>query len=597
MSSENFFSGMFQPVVLNTSGQITVAAGYKAKFYAAGTDIPQTIYTDSALLVPYASPSNIAFLDDTGKALIYLGLGGYKLVLTDPNDVPVAGYTIDNITGIGTFGTGFVNSFADLLNVNTNIFPYIYIGGYYTPGDGGEGMFYNKTSTTSADGGYVQDSAIDPSKKWFRIPDENGKVRAASFGYIGTDSSLQTTALQAADAYATSVGATLLILAGTSAQTGTINFSSPVVEFATTSAIKAVMSGSATVTFTGIVIAPAYPIFGDGITVAFSASQIAIPEWFGALTSAGDNAPYFTKLWASGAGGFKINPGTWTVASTTPPTNKRILSFGVVTDGVNTIIPIGEYYFTVRNLTVNGTTTQNGDVNIVGALGVTGTIGATAAISSLASITAEVDLQTLTGDVISAKDVTAGRNLVATTAVNAPIANLGTALIQSDSISGESGLGTPVGRIGNSASNNNYRSSGLISSPIIGTGSTTIDGNALVNNGDSMTIRIYGHGNTSAGTVSSLNVKIYSVSVCSAISWTLPNGNQSFCLTLDVTRTGTNGLYVAASVSGIIGDSNTADILTETSSATVTLTSSGTVATNFTHAVQDAMFIDYKPVY
>jgi hypothetical protein len=496
MSSENFFSGMFQPVVLNTSGQITVAAGYKAKFYAAGTDIPQTIYTDAALTVPYASPSNIAFLDDTGKALIYLGLGGYKLVLTDPNDTPVPGYTIDNIVGVGTFGTGFVNSFADLLNVNTNIFPYTYIGGYYTPGDGGEGMFYNKTSVTSADGGYVQDSDFDPTKKWFRIPDESGKVRAASFGYIGTDNSLQTSKLQAADNYAFANGATLLILAGTSAHIGDIAFTAPIVEFSTTSAIKAADAGTATVSFAGIVIAPAYPIFGSGVTVTLSGSQSdAIAEWFGATTGDGNNKPYFDKLWACGAGGFVINPGTWTVASSIPPINKRVLSFGILTNGVDTIIPRGEYYLNVggqlnvtlgvsadgditSGATISGQTVEStGDVNAGAAL-----TGLTATVTNNITSTAG-KIEATAGQVKAGTSVTAGTAVVA-----------GTSMTAGTFIQSKAGTSVRSFRVSGILIGGAYNQD-VVATPL----SLTLPANTLVNNGDSIVIEAGGTSTALAG--------------------------------------------------------------------------------------------------
>ena len=317
MASENYLSGMFQPVVLNGDGFITVAAGYKAKFYAAGTDIPKTIYTDPALLTPYSSPSNIALLDETGKALIYLGVGGYKLVLTDPDDNPVAGYTIDNIIGIGSFGTGFVNSFAALKNVNTNIFPYTYIGGYFSPGDGGEGMFFNQPSEASADGGYIQDSDFDPTKRWFRIPDENGDVRAASFGYMASTGTIQTDQMLAADAYAGANGARLLIAGGTGAQIATMTFTTPVVSFAPGAVLKGTVDVPA-IGFTGIVEGPVAQIFNRMTVIFGNTALISRPEWFGAVagSGAGDQTTAIDAWKAAGGGAYLVlPPGYWNYAN------------------------------------------------------------------------------------------------------------------------------------------------------------------------------------------------------------------------------------------------------------------------------------------
>jgi len=466
MSGANFFSGMFQPVVLNSNGQITVADGYKAKFYAAGTDIPKTIYTDSELLVPYASPANIAFLDDTGKALIYLGIGGYKLVLTDPNDVPVPGYTIDNIVGGGTtFGTGFVNSFADLVNVNTSIFPYTYIGGYYEPGDGGQGMFYNAVSASAADGGYIQDSNFDPTKKWFRIPDEDGDVRAASFGFIGSGD--KTNNLLAANSYAASIGARIRICKDNS-DTGrfisSVALTGPGIVFEAGSTLTKA-TGSFTLSIAGIVEAGEGNLFsswGTSVTLT-NPEQVSRPDWFGASTDSGSeagNATAFAAWKAAGAGYFIVPPGQWPHTGVFTPSTTVTTEFqGEILDGAGPTIsiPIGVYYPNGSKINAADITARR-DVLIQGSTTVAdfyaSTIEATGNITSDMAIIA--DGQVRGQNVDADLDITAGDSITAGTTITAGGAITAGSFVQSKAGTGSqdffaSGSAAPVAGTGNPA--------------------------------------------------------------------------------------------------------------------------------------------------
>jgi hypothetical protein len=287
----------------------TPAAGYVLRFFEAGTANPKTIYTDPGLTTPFPSPSNQAVLNSQGFALVYLGIGGYKMQVLDQSLTVV--YTQDNIIGEGSFGTGFVNSFEDLKNVDPNLNHFTYIAGYASPGDGGHGMFYVEASSVPADGGYVQDSNVDPTKKWFRIPDENGDVRAASFGYLPDVGTIQTSQLIAADAYAASMGARLRIKSGIAAQIGAMTFTAPRVVFEGTG-IKGVLTVPS-VNFEGIVEGPLTRLF-TRMNVLFSGKQISYPEWFGADTanSAGDNdAPL--AAWADAGGSLVLPAGTWNI--------------------------------------------------------------------------------------------------------------------------------------------------------------------------------------------------------------------------------------------------------------------------------------------
>ena len=331
-TAQSFTSPLFQPIVPMDGGTYSIAPGYKATFYAAGTTTPKTIYQNPGLSVPYPSPSWVAVLDDQGSALIYLGAGGYKLVLTTAGDVPVPGWTIDNIQGGSSFGTGFVNSFAELAAVNTTLNPYTYIGGYYEPGDGGEGMFYNVTSSDSADGGYIQTSTFDTTKRWFRIPDESGKVRTASFGAIGLSVN-HTDSVLAADSYAATYGLTLLV--NTPARVNNMTFTAPSVEFVEGAFIRGWTA--ATVTFNGTVYGPDAIIFshtiGGGLDVVLAnASQQSNPYWFEASpdASGAENLAAMTKWLAAGAGVFVVPGGDYTYTGTFPTVDTPTLFYGTI---------------------------------------------------------------------------------------------------------------------------------------------------------------------------------------------------------------------------------------------------------------------------
>lgn len=344
------------------------AVGYVVQFYAANTATPKTVYTDPALTKPYPSPSNQIALNSQGYATIYLGSGGYKITVSTPSGSVI--FVQDNIVSNGAFGTGFVNTVADLADINTNLNTFTFVGGYYAIDDGGGSMFYNKISIESANGGYIFDSSFDPSKKWFRIA--QGDVYAAYFGYIPANAGDQTSQLEAADAYAATLySARLVIQSGNLATVTAITFSSPVVvmqpgaQFNAASAVTLTFRGlmEAYGAYTNTSVGPGiFQIFGTNITAILSASTIAIPEWFGATTASSDNKPAFDKLWASGAGGYKINPGIWLVSTTTPPNFVRILSFGTVWDGTTTFIPIGEYYFNASQIQALGNISAGGNI-------------------------------------------------------------------------------------------------------------------------------------------------------------------------------------------------------------------------------------------
>lgn len=501
----------FQWFVPATTGTgLVPAAGYFAKLYSAGTTTPKAIYTDPDLDVAYPSPSNTAVLDAEGRALIYLGAGGYKLVICKPDDTPV--YTQDNIAGENSFGTGFVDSFADLAGVNTTLNKYTYIGGYYTPGDGGEGMFYNETSATAGDGGYVQDSTFDVTKKWFRIPDENGKVRSASFGAIGLSVN-RTSSMLAANTYAASINASLLI--NTVVRVDTMTFTAPSVEFVEGASVRGWTA--ATVTFNGIVSGPLSSIFvhsvGGGLDVVLAnVSQESNPYWFeGSPTqSAGNNVTSFAKWKAAGAGLFILPPGSWPhTGSFTPHASRITIFFGSVTGnlpgtfyGPASILKGSLSLDITGNYGFTGDTVFTGQLTLIGALNQTGNATITGAIT--VSGVAQVGSLVSDDTIAATTEITAGSTI---TAGNAVIAGNNPSL-----------PGYVQARAGTSGRAYKAGGSGNI---VIGTGDATLEEGALVLGGDY--IKIICAGTTTSDTPT-ITVTVQGVTV---FSFTLGSGTSA----------------------------------------------------------------------
>lgn len=389
------------------------AAGYKAKFYAAGTADPKTIYLDSEG-TPYPSPSNEAELNSEGYAVIYLGDGGYKLVVTDPDDAEV--FTLDNIFGGGSFGSGFVETVIASDDPATNGLAqadtanrFTWCAGYWEIGDGGHGFFWNETSSDPDDTGYTIASTFDPTKRWFRVPDESGSVRAASFGYVGTRSEDLSDQLLAASTYCQGHGFMLTIGYGSSATLsmsgGNFYLYAPFIHFESGSMLTG--DGSfPELHFVGVVSGTAEQHFTNFQAYFTSPDQgNANPEWFGAASGALDNQPSFTKWFASNAKAFTLPAGTWNVANTTEfiyPTVPFDL-LGTITGTIGSDIPPGVYYpsesrFRVGEIKFPNLTTITGatgnDVAVDGNLTTTGSITSadTANINAGGSLTAKSDV-------------------------------------------------------------------------------------------------------------------------------------------------------------------------------------------------------------
>jgi hypothetical protein len=72
----------------------TPLSGGKLYTYSTGTNSPKTTYSDYAKTTPNSNP---IILDSNGECMLVLGEGGYRLTLTDSDDVQL--WSIDNIYG------------------------------------------------------------------------------------------------------------------------------------------------------------------------------------------------------------------------------------------------------------------------------------------------------------------------------------------------------------------------------------------------------------------------------------------------------------------------------------------------------------------
>lgn len=380
------------------------AAGYKAKFYAAGTSTPKAIYDTAGTIYP--SPSNTATLNSEGYAGIKLGDGNYKLVVTTAADAVV--YTQDNIGGDNTFGTGFVATVMEsedsggLAAADTSANQFVWCAGYWQIGDGGHGFFWNETSIAADDGGYIIASTFDSNKRWYRVPDEDDAVRAASFGYVGTINDDFTNQLLAACAYCSAFNKTLKIGPGDEA-TITDAFSSlhlyaPEFVFEAGSMITAV-APLTTVVLHGVMRGTPEQHFTDCQAQFSDPQDNDKPEWFGAVRGAFDNATAFTAWFASmpNGGSFTLPPGTWSWTGNTASFPYPTLPFtllGTIDGSVGADIPPGLYLPTASRIRVNqvaltggATITASGaNAAVVGDVAVTGTVSATGQVNATGSM-------------------------------------------------------------------------------------------------------------------------------------------------------------------------------------------------------------------
>lgn len=166
----------------NPKQQYFLAAGIplvggKIYTYAAGTSTPKATYTDVSGTIPQANPIILNSRGEPSNAIYWSG--SYKVEIRDALNNLI--YTVDNFntifsslsgpggaslinygsatlsTILATHFTYVVNSIAALSAIDTTLYSYALVTGYYAAGDGGGGNYYLDAAdvTTPTNGGTV----------------------------------------------------------------------------------------------------------------------------------------------------------------------------------------------------------------------------------------------------------------------------------------------------------------------------------------------------------------------------------------------------------------------------------------------------------
>ncbi len=136
-------------------------AGGSVYFYVPGTTTPQDTWQDAAQTTLNTNP---VVLDAYGQAVIY-GSGAYRQIVKDASGNLIWDQVTQDVSGLtvgiaqgGTGGTTgaplLIASVAALRALAGAALPVLYLRGWATDGDGGEGFFrYDASDTTSPDNG------------------------------------------------------------------------------------------------------------------------------------------------------------------------------------------------------------------------------------------------------------------------------------------------------------------------------------------------------------------------------------------------------------------------------------------------------------
>lgn len=558
----------------------TPAFGYTAGFYGAGLDPgnPANLRPIYADVVSGVEITNPATFDVNGEITVALGNGAYKVVIRN-GATTIA--TFDNVPGDTAFGSGFSSSIDALRNSSSQSIGFTYVSGYYTSGDGGHGMFYwDAGDSTPDDGGYTITPPSNPlTGRWKRIPDEDGDVRAASFGYVGSVGTDLTTNMVNADGYAASIGARLRIGLGVDAQIDIMTFTAKEVVFEGPE-LRGLVGNTTVLTFQGNISAPPVKIFrptaGHQTTIILAASQEnARPEWWGAVRDGvTDDIIPIKAMFASGAGSCFFTAGTYLVVGdplTPAPLVSVIRADGQVQDGPTTYV-----HFGLTSLTANSQV----KADLIEALS-TLVVGTTAVIGT--TIVAGTGITSTLGNIqATAGQVNAGSSMAAQTTI--------------DTINGgiTSGLFLKA-RAGTGAQR--FKAGGNLAA-IIGTGSFSLPADTLVATGDMLRIVFDGLCTpTGAQTATFAATFGGAAMVTAAVTVVTENGPYNFRLEVIVKRTAANEITSHAML--ISRATNVASILGENTVTNPTLTGACTIASSFLVAagtnVQTALYVDFFP--
>jgi hypothetical protein len=181
-----------------------VLSGGRVYFYAVGTTTPKPVYQDYQRLAAHPQP---VVLSSSGHATVFLGDGGYKVVLTDES-----GAILDtkdgifggsgNFVGLGSNATvGFFKLYADVRAL-TDGPDVVYVSGRTVEGDGGQGLFQLLPGSSIPDDDGIYLVAGGGSFVYKRIFDES--INPEWFGVkydVAIDQSARLNAALAASVY------------------------------------------------------------------------------------------------------------------------------------------------------------------------------------------------------------------------------------------------------------------------------------------------------------------------------------------------------------------------------------------------------------
>jgi hypothetical protein len=248
-------------------------ANGKIYTYIAGTSTPKSTYTDSTGSTAHTNP---IILDSGGRAQIWLDSGAYKFIVQTSAGAVVE--TIDNILGSQSANVlGFVNTIVDLKALQSGAYSGVYVLGYTTQSDGGEGAFYWDSASTASDdtGTVILPNSAPATGRWKRYI-TNGKYNPKYF-----ETAAYFFAWCAAQTEHRSIIIThnLDLLTLTYVLNSYIDFN----EFHNNAQIT-----NGTITIGKISCLPMHKIFSDTLTVTFAANaaRIANLSWFGSGGSA-----------------------------------------------------------------------------------------------------------------------------------------------------------------------------------------------------------------------------------------------------------------------------------------------------------------------
>lgn len=276
----------FVPAQWFTSAGDAVLSGGQLWFYEIGTTTPKEVYSDYEATTPHAQP---VILSASGKATVFLGAGGYKVVLKDALGAVMD--TVDGVFGSGGTAAGgsiqtTVATFADLRALtNPGEVVTVLVSGALAQGDGGGGAFTFDPDISATDDGGVIIAPTFGVGRWVRSV---SSIPAISWwGIKGLTTESDEVAIGNAFAYCSAQNCSLIIDRHNVGLRVNATFSGSKLIFSGGDFYTA--SSPATVTMSGGAMVEADPhdlIISGGGYLNYGAGQAISPEWTSAALDA-----------------------------------------------------------------------------------------------------------------------------------------------------------------------------------------------------------------------------------------------------------------------------------------------------------------------